>query len=47
MRRWLAGLSLVVAVAALAFFALAPGIIERGTNKIEYALNAAAAGAGD
>lgn len=35
MRRWLAGLSLVVAVAALAFFALAPGIIERGTNKID------------
>ena len=35
MRRWLAGLLLVVAVAALAFFALAPGIIERGTNKID------------
>ena len=35
MRRWLAGLSLVVAVAAPAFFALAPGIIERGTNKID------------
>jgi membrane dipeptidase len=35
MRRWLTGILLVVAVAALAFFALAPGMIERGTNKID------------
>lgn len=35
MRRWLIGILLVVAVAALAFFALAPGIIERGTNQID------------
>lgn len=35
MRRWLIGILLVVAVAALAFFALAPGMIERGTNKID------------
>jgi membrane dipeptidase len=35
MRRWLITLLLVVALAALAFFALAPGIIERGTNQID------------
>jgi len=35
MRRWLTGLLLVVALAALAFFALAPGILERGMNKID------------
>ena len=35
MRRWLTALLLIVAVAALAFFALAPGIIERGTNQID------------
>ena len=35
MRRWLIGVLLVIAVAALAFFALAPGIIERGTNQID------------
>jgi membrane dipeptidase len=35
MRRWLIALLLVVALAALAFFALAPGIIERGTNQID------------
>jgi membrane dipeptidase len=35
MRRWLIGLLLVVAVAALAFFTLAPGIVERGMNKID------------
>jgi microsomal dipeptidase-like Zn-dependent dipeptidase len=35
MRRWLIGILLVIAVAALAFFALAPGIIERGTNQID------------
>jgi microsomal dipeptidase-like Zn-dependent dipeptidase len=35
MRRWLIGILLVVAVAALAFFTLAPGIIERGTNQID------------
>ena len=34
MRRWLIGILLVIAVAALAFFALAPGIIERGTKQI-------------
>ena len=32
--KWLLG---IVAVAALAFFALAPGIIERGMNKVERA----------
>lgn len=35
MRRWLIGLSLLVAVAALAFFTLAPGMLERGMNKID------------
>lgn len=35
MRRWLIGILLFVAVAALAFFTLAPGIIERGTNQID------------
>ncbi|MDR6833135.1 MULTISPECIES: dipeptidase [unclassified Sphingopyxis] len=35
MRRWLIALLLIVALAALAFFALAPGIIERGTNQID------------
>ena len=35
MRRWLIALLLVVALAALAFFALAPAIIERGTNQID------------
>jgi membrane dipeptidase len=35
MRRWLTALLLIVALAALAFFALAPGIIERGTNQID------------
>ncbi|WP_293700415.1 MULTISPECIES: dipeptidase [unclassified Sphingopyxis] len=35
MRRWLIALLLVIALAALAFFALAPGIIERGTNQID------------
>jgi len=35
MRRWLTALLLVVALAALAFFAFAPGIIERGTNQID------------
>lgn len=35
MRRWITGLLLVVALAALAFFALAPGMIERGLNKID------------
>jgi microsomal dipeptidase-like Zn-dependent dipeptidase len=35
MRRWLIGILLVVAVAALAFFALAPGIVERGMNRID------------
>jgi microsomal dipeptidase-like Zn-dependent dipeptidase len=35
MRRWLIAILLVVAIAALAFFALAPGIIERGTNQID------------
>ena len=33
MRRWLIALLLIIALAALAFFALAPGIIERGTNQ--------------
>lgn len=35
MRRWLMGLLLLLLVAAAAFFALAPGMIERGTNKID------------
>ena len=35
MRRWLIGILLVVALAALAFFAFAPGIVERGMNKID------------
>lgn len=35
MRRWLIGILLTVAVAALAFFALAPGMLERNTNKID------------
>ena len=35
MRRWLIGILLVVAVAALAFFTLAPGILERGMNKVD------------
>ncbi|MEI4506624.1 dipeptidase [Sphingopyxis sp. CCNWLW253] len=35
MRRWLIGILLTVAVAALAFFALAPGMLERSTNKID------------
>ena len=35
MRRWLTALLLVIALAALAFFAFAPGIIERGTNQID------------
>lgn len=35
MRRWLIGILLVIALAALAFFAFAPGIIERGTNRID------------
>jgi len=35
MRRWLIAILLIIAIAALAFFALAPGMIERGTNKID------------
>ena len=35
MRRWFTAILLIVALAALAFFALAPGIIERGTNQID------------
>lgn len=35
MRRWLTGILLIVALAALAFFSLAPGMIERGLNKID------------
>ena len=35
MRRWLIGILLVVAVAALAFFTLAPGMLERGMNKVD------------
>ncbi len=35
MRRWLTALLLIVALAALAFFALAPGIVERGANQID------------
>jgi len=35
MRRWLFGILIVVLIAAGGFFAFAPGIIERGTNKID------------
>jgi microsomal dipeptidase-like Zn-dependent dipeptidase len=35
MRRWLIGLLLIVALAALAFFTLAPGIVERGLNQVD------------
>jgi microsomal dipeptidase-like Zn-dependent dipeptidase len=35
MRRWLVGLLILVAVAAIAFFTLAPGMIERAANKID------------
>jgi microsomal dipeptidase-like Zn-dependent dipeptidase len=35
MRRWLIALLLVIALAAFAFFAFAPGVIERGTNRID------------
>ena len=35
MRRWIIAILLIVALAALAFFALAPGMIERGTNQID------------
>ncbi|MGH6633301.1 MAG: dipeptidase, partial [Sphingopyxis sp.] len=35
MRRWLIGILLVVALAALAFFAIAPGMLERGMNQID------------
>jgi len=35
MRRWLIGILLVIAVAALAFFTLAPGMLERGMNKVD------------
>lgn len=35
MRRWLTGILLVVAVAAVAFFTLAPGMLERGMNKVD------------
>ena len=35
MRRWLIAILLIVALAALAFFALAPGMIERGMNQID------------
>ncbi len=35
MRRWITGILLVVALAALAFFSFAPGVIERGLNKID------------
>ena len=35
MRRWLTGILLAVAIGALAFFALAPGIVERGLNQID------------
>lgn len=35
MRRWLTGILLVVALGALAFFSLAPGILERGLNKVD------------
>ena len=35
MRRWPIAILLILAVAALAFFALAPGMIERGMNQID------------
>ncbi|WP_067111412.1 dipeptidase [Sphingopyxis granuli] len=35
MRRWLIGLLALLLVAAAAFFLFAPGMIERGTNKID------------
>jgi microsomal dipeptidase-like Zn-dependent dipeptidase len=35
MRRWLTAILLIVALAALAFFTLAPGILERGLNKVD------------
>lgn len=35
MRRWLTAILLVVALAAIAFFLAAPGVIERGTNQID------------
>lgn len=35
MRRWLIGILVVLLVAAGAFFSFAPGIIERGTNKVD------------
>lgn len=35
MRRWLTALLLIIALAALAFFALAPGVVERGANQID------------
>ncbi len=35
MRRWLIAILLVVALAAIAFFLAAPGVIERGTNQID------------
>src|SRR3546814_5584782 len=35
MRRWIFGLLALLLMAAAAFFLLAPGIIERGVNKVE------------
>ena len=35
MRRWLIGILLVIAVAALAFFTFAPAMLERGMNKVD------------
>ncbi|WP_428684480.1 dipeptidase [Sphingopyxis sp.] len=35
MRRWLIGIVALLLVAAAAFFIFAPGIVERGTNKID------------
>lgn len=35
MRRWLIGIVILLLVAAGAFFLLAPGMIERGTNKVD------------
>ena len=35
MRRWLTALLLIIALAALAFFTLAPGMLERGMNQID------------
>ena len=35
MRRWLIGILLAIAIGALAFFSLAPGMVERGLNKID------------